>query len=89
MAKCCYRMNVCAPLHLNSKAQCDDTGIWLDHWGERGALTKGVSALIRETPVNAPIPSALCGHNKEEGFLWTGSESSPDTQSPGSFLRNF
>ena len=94
----CYGLRACVPLKFicwnpNTQGgsirswQCGGVGRWLDDEG--GALTNGISALIKETPKELPYPSATWGHGEKTAVYEPGSRSSPDTKSSSAFILDF
>ena len=66
---------------------CGAFGRWLGYEG--GALTKGNSALIKETPGSSLTPSDIWGYNEKTAIYKSGRRLSPDTESTDSLILDF
>lgn len=63
------------------------SGRWWAHEG--GALTNGISTLVKETTESPLTPSAVWDHSKKTAIYELGSLPSPDTKSAGALLLDF
>ena len=83
----CYDLNVCVPPESTYWSLTSSVIVlggevserWLSHKG--GALMKGISALMEETPESTLVPAALWEYNEKNVIYGPGSRPSPDTES--------
>ena len=56
---------------------------------EGGAFINEINAIIKETPENLLVPSAMQRHNKNVAICQPESETSPHTSSAGALILDF